>query len=283
MLFYDEESVAMENKIKTFTLFVRKDEKSERIANNIRQSCRCSKKPLIETDDGDLIIAIGGDGTFLDSVNSTNFDKDKVYVGVHTGTLGFLLNLSESEIFPFIEQLSNKKVIKTRKVAVADITVNLKNGKKIKFKALNEVSIERKKNAKISFGEYVNGELLQNVSANGIIIATDTGDTAYSMNAGGAIDFSNHFQLECVLNVPIMNAAYPRFIPNPIICSEISIVSTTENNQISIVIDGQPKKISGKILSVDVNIDNSSYINKLELEPYSKVRVVREKILGYKD
>ena len=149
------------------------------------------------------------------------------------------------------------------------------------FKSLNEVLVVGKNYSKISFSEYVNGELLQNVSGNGIVIATNTGDTAYSMNSGGAIDFSNHYQLVCTLETPIKNAAFERFITNPIICSQVKIVPKCSKN-IRIIIDGIVKEISSEDISdINVSIDGSDYINKLELESFSKVNIVRKKILGY--
>lgn len=272
----------MKNTIKTFTLFIRSDEKSMQIANSIRKLNNCSLKPLEETDDGDLIIAIGGDGTFLKSVTSTNFSKSKIYAGIHTGTLGFLQNLSADEVFALIKYLSYEKEIKTRKVLVSSVTVNLINGKILSYYSLNEVLIVGNNYSKISFAEYVNDELLQNVTGNGIVIATSTGDTAYSMNSGGAIDFSNHFQLVCTLETPILNADYERFITNPIICSKVKIVPKPSNN-ISIIIDGISRDIdSSQIKSVDVSMfDDSNYIHKFELETYSKANIIREKILGY--
>ena len=89
----------MKNIIKTFSLFVRPDQRSQGIADTIRELNNSSGNPLQETKDGDLVIAIGGDGTFIDSVTSTNFCKTKVYAGIHTGTLGFMQNLSENDIF----------------------------------------------------------------------------------------------------------------------------------------------------------------------------------------
>ena len=122
---------------------------------------------------------------------------------------------------------------------------------------------------------------MQNVSGNGITVATNTGDTAYSMNSGGAIDFSNHYQLVCTLETPIVNASYERFISNPIICSEVSIVPKPSDN-INVIIDGIPKEFdSSQIKSIDVSMDGSNYINKFELGTYSKVTVIRQKILGY--
>lgn len=277
----------MENNIQTFTLFIRKDKNpekqkiSEDIAEKIRAFNNDSKKPLKEVENGDLIIAIGGDGTFIHAVTSTNFGKDKIYAGIHTGTLGFLQNLSPTEIFALIKYLSYEKEIKTRKIFIPAITVHLIDGQELNFYALNEILIGGENYSKISFTEYVNGELFQKVSANAICIASSTGDTAFSMNAGGAIDFSNNFQLVRTLDIPIENAVYERFIRNPIICSNFSIVLESSNNT-KIIIDGIAKDIPNTISRVDVSMqDDSNYINIFQLETYSKAKIIREKILGY--
>ena len=273
---------SMKNKIKTFTLFVRDDEKSEKIAKYIRQLAAGSHIPLEETENGDLVIAIGGDGTFLKAVNTTGFGKDKVYAGIHTGTLGFLQNLSENDIYAIIQYLNYEEKINTRKVLIPSIKITFITGEVRSFKAFNEILICGDKYTKIEFSEYIGGELLQEVSGNGIIISSSTGDTAYSMSAGGAIDFSGHSQLVCTLLTPIKNAAYEDFIVNSIICPEIQIVPKNSKN-LQIIIDGIPMEISSEqIESVEVSMLNGeSYINKLELKNYSKVEIIREKILGY--
>lgn len=272
----------MKNTIKSFTLFVRPDEKSNQIANYIRKLNKDLLNPLEETKDGDLVIAIGGDGTFIDSVTSTNFSNSKIYAGIHTGTLGFLQNLSANDIFTLIKYFDHEKEIKTRKVLVSSISINLINGETINYHSLNEVLVVGANYSKISFAEYINDELLQNVVGNGIIVATNTGDTAYSRSSGGPIDFSNNSQLVCTLETPISHAAYERFITNPIICSKVSIVLKPSSN-ISIIIDGISRDIdSTKIQSVDVSMSgDSNYIHKFELETYSKANVIRKKILGY--
>ncbi len=272
----------MKNLIKTFRLFVRSDEKSKQIANTIRELNSNLSAPLIESENGDLVIAIGGDGTFIDAVTNTKFSKEKIYTGIHTGNLGFLQDISANDIFSFIKYIDFEKELKTRKVYISSIKVFLKDGNILEFFSLNEVLVVGESYSKISFAEYINGELLQNVSGNGIVIATSTGDTAYSLNANGAIDFSNNFQLVCTLETPIKNAAYERFITNPIICSKINIVFKPSNN-ICVIIDGQKKDIdSEKINNVEVSmIDDSNYINKLDFINYSKVSVIRNKILGY--
>lgn len=272
----------MKNTVNSFQLFVRPDEKSMHIANNIRKLNLKSANPLAESDDGDLIIAIGGDGTFIDAVTSTNFSKKKIYTGIHTGTLGFMQDMSDHDILSLIQYLHFESELRVRKVYVSCIKVFLKDGGVETFYSLNEILVGGKDYSKISFAEYINGELFQNVSGNGIVIAGSTGDTAYSMNAGGAIDFSHNFQLVCTLVTPIKNAAFERFITNPVICSEIRLEMKPAGN-ISIIVDGRKKDIDSNLIeSIEVSMtDNSNYINKLDLMNYSKVRVVREKILGY--
>lgn len=272
----------MKNNIQTFSMFVRPDAKSQQIAEHIRKLNSLSEKPLKETENGNLIIAIGGDGTFIDAVTKTNFSKEKVYAGIHTGTLGFLQNLSANELYALIKYLSYERELQTRKVFVPEIRVTFDDESTRKFNSLNEILICGKNYSKISFAEYINDALLQNVTGNGIIIANSTGDTAYSMNAGGAIDFSEHFQLVCTLETPIQNASYERFLTNSIICPKVTIVPSTYRETLQIIIDGVPKEIEAeKISSITVSINDSNYIHKFELESYSKVSTVRNKILGY--
>lgn len=272
----------MENQVKTFRLFVRPDKKSQQIADKIRVLNAKTSCPLVESEDGDLVVAIGGDGTFIDAVTSTNFSKKIIYTGIHTGTLGFLQDLCENDILSLIQYIHFEKELKTRKVYTAFVKVFLKDGNTQEFFALNEVLVAGEDYSKISFSEYVNGELLQNVTGSGIIIATSTGDTAFSLNANGAIDFSNNFQLVCTLSAPIRNAAYERFITNPIICSKIDLALKSAKN-ISIIIDGRKKDIVPRLVErVEVSmVDDSNHINKLDIMSYSKVGIIRNKILGY--
>jgi len=272
----------MEKHVETFRLFVRSDEKSRQIADKIRKLNAQQTHPLQESQNADLVIAIGGDGTFIHTVTETHFSKDIIYTGIHTGTLGFLQDLSEDDIPLLLEHICNEENIKTRKVFIALVEVFLKDGSTQKFFALNEALIAGENYSKISFAEYINGELLQNITGCGINIATSTGDTGFSLNANGAIDFSNNFQLVATLENPITNATTERFIATPLIGSKIDVHLKPSSN-ICIKIDGQKKYFDSQLIEkVEVSmIDDSNYINKLNLKNYSKVSVVRAKILGY--
>lgn len=272
----------MKNTIKTFQLYVRPDERSQQIADNIRALNAKLDSPLEESLDGDLVIAIGGDGTFIHAVTDTKFSKNRVYTGIHTGTLGFMQDLCENDIYTLIQYINHEDELKTRKVYVSAIKVRLRDGTVQEYFSLNEILVVGKNYSKISFKEYINGEYLQTISGNGIVIASSAGDTAYSLNAKGAIDFSRNFQLVCTLETPMIYAINERFVDNPIICSQIKVI-LTESDNLQIIIDGREKKIDSHMIeSVEVSmLDEANHINKLDLTNYSKVRVFRNKILGY--
>ena len=271
----------MENNIKTFSLFVKPDEKSEKIAEQIRSLNSRSKEPLQEKENGDLVLAIGGDGTFLRAVSKTNYSKSSIYAGIHTGTLGFLQDLSEHDIYTLIQYLTFEEELRTRRVLIPTVTVHLANSEKRIFNVFNEVQICGKDYTKIQFSEYIGEEHLQDVSGNGIIISSSTGDTAYSRSAGGAILFTDQPLLVCTLLTPIKNGAFEDYMPNPVVCPKTTIKLKMARN-IQIIADGQIQQIPSKqIKSVEVSMLNDSYVNKLELKDYSKVMVVRDKILGY--
>ena len=145
----------MRNEVKTFRLFVRPDEKSQQIANKIRELQANRAFPLVEADNADLVFAIGGDGTFIHSVTETHFSKNIIYTGIHTGTLGFLQDLCENDIFALLQYISFEQELKTRKVYTAYVEVVLKDGTSLNFSALNEVIVAGDTHSKISFARGV--------------------------------------------------------------------------------------------------------------------------------
>lgn len=276
----------MKNEIKTFYLSVRPDGESQRIANKIRELNSKLANPLTEADEknADLVIAIGGDGSFIRAVLNTQFSKKAIYSGIHTGTLGFMQELMEEDIPELLKHVTTEEKLKTRKVFVALVKVFLKDGSFRQFFALNDVIVAGNNYSKIAFAEYIHDELLQNISGCGINIATSTGDTAFSKSLGGAIDFSNNFQLVCQLIAPIQNNATEDFLPNPIICSKVKLVLKPSDN-ILIKIDANELDIDSRLIeSVEVSMtDDSCCIHKLDLKSYSKVKACRNKLLGYQN
>lgn len=131
----------------------------------------------------DVFISLGGDGTLL---FTSHFAMTKPVIGVNVGYLGFLTEFTQAEMFPAIEKvLSGTYTIHQRSQLEASVRID--TGKE-QFRALNDVVIEKGAYPRIpTFVIKLDGELLSSYRADGIIIATSTGSTAYSMSAGGPI------------------------------------------------------------------------------------------------
>ncbi|MDD4109007.1 MAG: NAD kinase [Prolixibacteraceae bacterium] len=132
-----------------------------------------------------FIFSVGGDGTFLHSVvNIRNFEIP--VVGVNSGRLGFLADISKDHITNALENiLNNKYSIIERSM----LEVEFCGKDKIDFNlTLNEVAVlKTDSSSMINIQAWCNDELLNNYWADGLIIATPTGSTAYSLSVGGPI------------------------------------------------------------------------------------------------
>jgi len=131
----------------------------------------------------DAFISLGGDGTLL---FTSHYAVTKPVIGVNVGYLGFLTEFTQAEMFTAIERVLNgSNTIHTR--SQLDATVLIDNEVQ-HLRALNDVVIEKGAYPRIpTFIIKLDGELLSSYRADGIIIATSTGSTAYSMSAGGPI------------------------------------------------------------------------------------------------
>ena len=136
-------------------------------------------------DDLDLLISIGGDGTLLESVPYAVF-ADIPVVGINSGRLGFLTYVSENTLQDSLtEILEGRTDLETRTLIETSSSSERFGNLNI---ALNEVTIMRvNTSSMISIKVFLNDEYLNTYWSDGLIIATPTGSTAYSLSAGGPI------------------------------------------------------------------------------------------------
>lgn len=133
-----------------------------------------------------LVIVLGGDGTYLRAVRLLKGHTVPI-LGFNMGYLGFLTAHSVDDIFATVEQtLKNQMVLHTR--SRLHVAVKFKNNKKVSYYALNDVVIERGSFSQlISTTVHFNNTLVNYIKADGIIISSPTGSTAYNLAAGGPI------------------------------------------------------------------------------------------------
>ena len=133
----------------------------------------------------DFIFSVGGDGTFLHSVLSIrNFDIP--VIGVNSGRLGFLADISENQVQNALTQIFNHNYSLIER-SMLQVDFCGKDNLDFNF-ALNEMTVlKTDTSSMINIYAYLGNELLNNYWADGLIIATPTGSTAYSLSVGGPI------------------------------------------------------------------------------------------------
>lgn len=133
----------------------------------------------------DFVLSVGGDGTMLETVALVRNSAIPI-LGINTGRLGFLASVSKDEIDEALNALVNKKYNLDSRTLLNLETQNSLYGD-LNF-ALNEITIQKKDSAAmLSIHAYINGDFLNSYWADGLIIATPTGSTAYSLSCGGPI------------------------------------------------------------------------------------------------
>ncbi|MGA0882733.1 MAG: NAD(+)/NADH kinase [Burkholderiaceae bacterium] len=134
----------------------------------------------------DLAAAVGGDGTMLHAVlRLGNFNLP--VAGIHIGNLGFLTTCTDQDMAAFADAVAEKK-FKTSERTLLEAVV-CRGGESCQtYTALNEITLARGETGRmVSLVAKVNGELLNRYRADGLIVATPTGSTAYSLSAGGPL------------------------------------------------------------------------------------------------
>jgi len=183
----------------------------------------------------DLLIVCGGDGTLLRAVhNLKNFSIP--ILGINIGTLGFLMDTKTSEFIPALENFLAKKSQALPR-QLLDVQI-IRNKKPLaKFVALNDAVVHKTKLSRLATLTFnLDEKKVATYRADGIIVATPTGSTAYSLSAGGPIV---HPSMEAIIITPI---APHTFTQRPIVIPahrKISIIFKSRSGNGNVTIDGQ--------------------------------------------
>ncbi len=139
----------------------------------------------LESCDADMVIVLGGDGSILGAVRRMGRRQVPV-VGINFGKFGFLASFSEKEFcIEFPEIARNKGIVSKRLMLLCK---HVRNGKVLKaIPATNEIVISHTMPRMIDLRLYMDNQALTTFSGDGVIVATATGSTGYSLSAGGPI------------------------------------------------------------------------------------------------
>jgi len=184
----------------------------------------------------DLIITVGGDGTILHAANLSH-DFNIPLLGINRGQLGFLADLKPEEIKPNILSILNGNYSEERRMMLR-VEIIKSNHENIEDRALNDIVLQRSETGRmLNFTTSVSNQYVNNHAGDGIIIATPTGSTAYSMSCGGPIIDPS---LDCYVMVPICPHTLsdrPLVLPDNI-SIEIELQQNNKNKA-EVTIDGR--------------------------------------------
>lgn len=265
----------MERNIRRVKLFVNANGESLRLKSKVEE---CFKKYHFEIveDDYDLAVAIGGDGAFLRMMHQTDFNSKIYYVGINSGTLGFLQEIKPDEVELFVARLNNND-FKLEEVSIQETTITTKKESDI-FYSLNDIVIRDKDLNTAHFSLYVDNNLLENFVGDGILVSTSIGSTAYNLSFGGSIVYGTLHTLQITPIAPLNSKVY-RTLQNSVIIpedKEIKMIPTSNTNFV-ISIDGE-NKIYKNVLEIKTRI-GSKKIFCLRMNEYNYSDIIYEKFL----
>lgn len=183
----------------------------------------------------DLIIVLGGDGTLLAAARHARAVEVPI-LAVNLGSLGFLTAVTIDEIYDSLERiLKGKHQIDCRKML--QIQVVREGGETVIYHALNDAVLNKGAISRIlDFETYVDGQFLNLFKADGLIVSTPTGSTAYCLAAGGPIVYP---AVEAFIITPICSHTLTN---RPLVVSDrsrIEVVVKTEAESVFLTVDGQ--------------------------------------------
>ena len=221
----------------------------------------------------DLVFVLGGDGTML-NVSRLVAEKGIPILGINLGSLGFITEVNRDEIFSTVDKMLNGGCeIEERLMLSAAIR---RDGKKIAdYTVLNDVVINKGALARIiDLETNIDGNYVTTFKADGLIISTPTGSTAYSLSAGGPILYPT---LESIVLTPICSHTLtnrPIVLPDH---SKIEIIIKSLSEDVFLTLDGQ---VGFSLRMNDVITINKAHYKTKLLLPFERnyFKVLRTKL-----
>jgi NAD+ kinase len=181
-----------------------------------------------------LVVALGGDGTLL-SVARTQRPTTPI-LGVNLGSLGFLTEVARAELYPMLVEVLTGRY-ETIERSLLSVELRRTNGDVARYRVLNDAVVNKTALARmIQLTVEIDGRLIATYRADGLILSTPTGSTAYNLSAGGPIV---HTSLPVTVLTPICPHALamrPLVVPDR---SKIEVRLETSEEEVYLTLDGQ--------------------------------------------
>jgi len=225
----------------------------------------------------ELVICVGGDGSFLQTLRKYNFPKVP-FVGINTGHLGFFQELYPDQLDEFIFKYKkgNFSIQEFRTIG-ADIRI----GKgKSRLKGLNEIVIRGDKSITAHLNISIENSFVERFSGDGILVATPAGSTAYNYALGGSIVDPRLSLLQITPIAPMNTTAYRSFMSSVIVPPDLSVniyPEYTSESTLLIIVDGLEYRFQD-ITDISINFTGTT-VQLLRTENYDFWNKVKSKFL----
>jgi len=196
----------------------------------------------------DLMLVLGGDGTMIATARLMG-DREVPVLGINYGGLGYLTEFRIEELFSSLESILDGNYRLDRRVM---LSVELWRGESLvtSNRVLNDVVINKSALARIiEIEAYFNGQFVNSFRADGLIVSTPTGSTAYSLSAGGPVIFPSMNAVAITPICPFSLSNRPLVVPDD---AEIELLLKTDQEDVALTLDGQvgfPLKVGDRIVT----------------------------------
>jgi NAD+ kinase len=223
------------------------------------------------TEEIEFIVSLGGDGTLLDTITLVR-DKKISIMGINFGRLGFLASIGREEVQKAVKAMSQRTyVVDKRTLIHLDASIPMFDN--VPY-ALNDFSIHKRDvAAMIKIHTYLNGEFLNTYWADGLIVATPTGSTGYSLSCNGPVVFPDSGSFVITPVAPHNLNVRPIIVPDSNI---ISFEIESRSDQIICALDSRREVVSK---DVQLAIKKESFdINLVRLSENNFLQTLRNKL-----
>ena len=190
--------------------------------------------PVPLTTDADLAVVVGGDGTLLAATRALG-DHQIPILAINHGSLGFLTEVTLEQMYPALDDVLAGRFVTDRRMMM-DIAVH-QGAAVAEYRALNDAVINKGTLARIiEIEARVDGQYVSSFRADGIIVCTPTGSTAYNLSAGGPIIFPT---MSAMVVTPICSHTLtnrPIVLPGDVL---IEMTLKSQQDEVQLTVDGQ--------------------------------------------
>ncbi len=238
---------------------------------NLPDSSRVFSRSEELTEEIEFIISLGGDGTLLDTITLVR-DKEIAIMGINFGRLGFLASIGRDEMQIAVKAMTNRNYVVDKRTLI-HMDANIPMFGDVPY-GLNEFSIHKRDvAAMIKIHTYLNGEFLNTYWADGLIVATPTGSTGYSLSCNGPVVFPDSGSFVITPVAPHNLNVRPIIVPDDNI---ISFEIESRADHIICALDSR-REIVGKNVQLAVKKEGFN-INLVRLSENNFLQTLRNKL-----